>query len=168
MTVYWTTCKHDTWEFYAAATEKGLCYLGPRHLAENEMEVFLQKRFPHERMEENDQPLIPYIAELQEYLNGNRRNFELQLDLYGTPFQQQVWQALQQIPFGQTVTYSDIAKSIEKPKAVRAVGTAIGANPIFIIVPCHRVIGKDGALTGFRGGLDMKERLLLFEKGVET
>nr|WP_286168732.1 methylated-DNA--[protein]-cysteine S-methyltransferase [Roseburia sp. 1XD42-34] len=101
-------------------------------------------------------------------MEGKRQKFELDVDLYGTAFQQKVWQALQQIPFGKTVTYSDIAESIEKPQAVRAVGAAIGANPIFIIVPCHRVIGKNGALTGFRGGLDMKKRLLLFEKAKET
>ncbi|NBJ70359.1 MULTISPECIES: methylated-DNA--[protein]-cysteine S-methyltransferase [Clostridia] len=168
MTVYWTTFHYNTWKFYAAATEKGLCYLGPRHLAVNEMEIFLHKQLPNKEVKENENMLHPYMLELQEYLEGKRQKFELDVDLYGTAFQQKVWQALQQIPFGKTVTYSDIAESIEKPQAVRAVGAAIGANPIFIIVPCHRVIGKNGALTGFRGGLDMKKRLLLFEKAKET
>ena len=86
------------------------------------------------------------------------------MDLHGTPFQQSVWKALQEIPYGQTVSYSDIAERIEKPNAVRAVGTAIGANPVLIIVPCHRVIAKSGKLSGFRAGLEMKEQLLGLEK----
>ena len=86
------------------------------------------------------------------------------IDLHGTPFQQIVWKALQEIPYGQTVSYSDIAERIEKPNAVRAVGTAIGANPVLIIVPCHRVIAKSGKLGGFRAGLEMKEQLLELER----
>ncbi|MGX4667920.1 methylated-DNA--[protein]-cysteine S-methyltransferase [Cerasibacillus sp. JNUCC 74] len=165
MTVYSTTFHHNGWSFDAAATGNGLCYLGPHHLAANEMKPFFQKYLPNEKVEENENILTPYITELKEYLEGNRQEFGSKVDLYGTPFQQQVWKALQHIPFGKTVTYSDIAKFIGKPRAVRAVGAAIGANPIFIIVPCHRVIGKNGTLTGFQGGLDMKKQLLWLEKG---
>lgn len=165
MTVYSTTFHHNGWSFDAVATGKGLCYLSPHYLAANEMKPFFQKHLPNEKVEENENILNPYITELKEYLEGNRQEFESKVDLYGTSFQQQVWKALQHIPYGQTVTYSDIAEFIGKPRAVRAVGAAIGANPIFIIVPCHRVIGKNGTLTGFRGGLDMKRRLLWLEKG---
>ena len=86
------------------------------------------------------------------------------MDLHGTPFQMAVWEALRKIPFGVTVSYTDIAERIGKPSSVRAVGTAIGANPVLITVPCHRVIAKSGKLTGYRGGLDMKEQLLGLEK----
>ncbi|MDM8102298.1 methylated-DNA--[protein]-cysteine S-methyltransferase [Oceanobacillus oncorhynchi] len=86
------------------------------------------------------------------------------MDLKGTAFQESVWEALQHIPYGETVSYMNIAEKIEKPKAVRAVGAAIGANPVMILVPCHRVIAKDGKLTGFRGGIPMKESLLELER----
>ena len=98
-----------------------------------------------------------------EFLDGQRKEFTAATALHGTPFQQSVWQALLEIPFGETVSYSTIAERIGNPKAVRAVGTAIGANPMLIIVPCHRVIGKNGSLTGFRGGLEMKAHLLNLE-----
>lgn len=101
--------------------------------------------------------------QLAEYFAGTRQQFALPLDFAGTPFQQQVWQALLTIPFGQTRSYSDIARQIGRPAAVRAVGAANGRNPISIIAPCHRVIGAGGALTGFAGGLQAKETLLQLE-----
>ena len=108
--------------------------------------------------------LQPYAVELVDYLEGRRKKFSLPMDLYGTPFQLTVWKALQEISFGQTVSYTDIAERIQRPSSVRAVGTAIGANPVLIIVPCHRVITKDGKLGGFRAGLEMKKQLLVLEK----
>ena len=107
--------------------------------------------------------LTDYVEQIQEYLRGQRKAFDIPLDLQGTEFQKAVWQALLEIPYGTTKTYSEIAREIHRPKAVRAVGSAIGANPVPIVVPCHRVIGKDGSLTGFAGGLDMKEQLLKIE-----
>ncbi|MEL7290367.1 MAG: methylated-DNA--[protein]-cysteine S-methyltransferase [Pseudomonadota bacterium] len=104
------------------------------------------------------------VRELQEYFTGQRRVFTLPLAAVGTPFQQQVWQALTQIPFGQTWSYQQIADAIGKPKAVRAVGMANGKNPISIIVPCHRVIGKNGKLTGYAGGVERKAKLLALEQ----
>lgn len=106
------------------------------------------------------------LNQLSEYFAGTRQVFELPLGAKGTDFRQQVWQQLCEIPYGQTVSYSDIANGIEKPKAVRAVGAANGANPIAVVVPCHRVIGKNGTLTGYAGGLDRKQWLLQFERGV--
>ena len=107
--------------------------------------------------------LQPHAAELIDYLTGRRKAFSLPIDLHGTLFQQSVWQALARNSIRATVSYSDIAERIEKPKSVRAVGTAIGANPVLIIVPCHRVIAKSGKLGGFRAGLEMKEQLLKLE-----
>jgi methylated-DNA-[protein]-cysteine S-methyltransferase len=103
------------------------------------------------------------LAQLTDYFAGKRRHFELPLAPKGTAFQRQVWQALSELNFGQVCSYSDIANTIARPKAVRAVGAANGANPIAIIVPCHRVIGKSGKLTGYAYGLEMKQYLLDLE-----
>ena len=111
-------------------------------------------------------PLIKKAAaQLEEYLCGKRRQFNLPLVVHGTEFQVAVWQALQTIPYGETCSYKEIAAAIGRPKAVRAVGMANNRNPIVIIVPCHRVIGHDGSLTGYGGGLPLKERLLELEQG---
>ena len=107
--------------------------------------------------------LLLAVAQLEEYFAGRRRRFELDLDFTGTEFQKRVWQALLTIPFGETRSYSDIARQIGSPSAVRAVGAANGKNPISIVAPCHRVIGMSGKLTGFAGGLAAKERLLRLE-----
>lgn len=102
--------------------------------------------------------------QIKEYEDGNRKEFNLPLHLIGTEFQKQVWNALLEIPFGETRTYQEIAIRIGKPKALRAVGGACNRNPIGIIIPCHRVIGKNGSLTGYAGGLFYKELLLKHEK----
>ncbi|MBM3782960.1 MAG: methylated-DNA--[protein]-cysteine S-methyltransferase [Acidobacteria bacterium] len=101
--------------------------------------------------------------QLRGYLAGERTLFELDVRPAGTPFQQLVWRALLEIPYGETASYGELAKRIGKPAAVRAVGAANGANPIPIVIPCHRVIGSTGRLTGFGGGLETKERLLRLE-----
>jgi len=102
--------------------------------------------------------------QLTEYFSGQRHNFDVPIDSqWGTPFQRAVWQALQRIPYGHTRTYGEIARAIGNANAVRAVGAAIGQNPHTIIVPCHRVVGANGSLTGFAGGLDRKKHLLALE-----
>lgn len=107
--------------------------------------------------------LLKTEQQLNEYFAGERTRFELELDFTGTAFQKEVWAALLEIPFGETRSYSDIARRIGRPKAVRAVGAANGRNPISIVAPCHRVIGASGKLTGFAGGLDNKALLLKLE-----
>lgn len=102
-------------------------------------------------------------AQLDEYLAGDRTEFELDLDARGTEFQRSVWAALLEIPYGRTESYGEVARRIGRPAAVRAVGLANGRNPIPIVVPCHRVIGADGSLTGYGGGIDLKRRLLALE-----
>ncbi|WP_416306727.1 methylated-DNA--[protein]-cysteine S-methyltransferase [Neptunicella sp. SCSIO 80796] len=104
------------------------------------------------------------IAQLDEYFNHQRREFDLTLAAAGTLFQQQVWKTLTSVPHGKTCSYADIADSIGNPKAVRAVGSANGKNPIAIVVPCHRIIGSNGKLTGYAGGLFRKEYLLKLEQ----
>ncbi|RFU49204.1 methylated-DNA--[protein]-cysteine S-methyltransferase [Paraburkholderia sp. DHOC27] len=111
----------------------------------------------------NDPTLLTLESQLGEYFAGKRSEFDIPLDFRGTTFQKKVWHALLQIPYGETRTYGEIAVSIGSPKAVRAVGAANGRNPISIVAPCHRVIGSSGELTGFAGGLDRKERLLILE-----
>jgi methylated-DNA-[protein]-cysteine S-methyltransferase len=112
-------------------------------------------------------PLAAAVRQLTEYFAGSRRDFDLPLRLQGTDFQQRVWQELTEIPFGETWSYGQLARRIDKPSASRAVGLANGQNPISIIVPCHRVIGADGSLTGYGGGLERKSWLLAHE-GLRT
>lgn len=101
--------------------------------------------------------------QLEEYFAGKRREFDLPLNPRGTPFQRRVWDALLRIPYGESRSYRQQTESLGNPKAIRAVGRANGANPIAVVIPCHRVIGADGSLTGYAGGLDMKARLLMLE-----
>ena len=115
----------------------------------------------------SDEVLERSARQLQEYFAGRRKTFDLPLAPSGTDFQRSVWNALSTIPWGAVRSYADIARAIDRPKAVRAVGAANGRNPLPIVVPCHRVIGSDGSLTGFAGGLDMKRRLLELEGSLE-
>ncbi len=115
-------------------------------------------------VESTDQPVLHKTHhQLNEYFAGKRKQFDVELDFAGTDFQKKVWHALLTIPFGETRSYADIANQIGNPKAVRAVGAANGKNPISIIAPCHRVIGSNGTLTGFAGGLQAKQILLQLE-----
>jgi methylated-DNA-[protein]-cysteine S-methyltransferase len=110
-------------------------------------------------------PFAEVAAQLKEYFAGRRTTFELPLNLVGTPFQQRVWTALLDIPYGETVSYGELAGELGQPTASRAVGLANGKNPVGIIVPCHRVVGSKGDLTGYGGGLERKRYLLEFERG---
>ena len=115
-------------------------------------------------VQDDEQPILVETArQLQEYFEGRRDTFALPLDMRGTAFQKDVWHALQAIPFGQTQSYGQIAKQLGRPAASRAVGAANGRNPLSIVVPCHRVIGAGGKLTGYGGGLDRKRLLLDLE-----
>ena len=114
--------------------------------------------------DKNHPVLLETERQLKDYFSGKRKVFSLALDFKGTEFQKKVWAALLTIPFGETRSYAQIANQIKRPKAARAVGAAIGKNPISIIAPCHRVIGSTGKLTGFAGGLAAKARLLALEK----
>jgi methylated-DNA-[protein]-cysteine S-methyltransferase len=113
--------------------------------------------------DKNNPVLLETERQLNDYFAGKRKSFSVKLDFKGTEFQKKVWAALLTIPFGETRSYGQIAKQIENPKAVRAVGAANGKNPISIIAPCHRVIGSTGKLTGFAGGLETKAHLLALE-----
>jgi len=118
--------------------------------------------------DDNHAVLLETAEQLEEYFKKERTSFTIVLDFKGTDFQKKVWEALLEIPFGETRTYGDIAKQLGDIKAVRAVGAANGKNPISIIAPCHRVIGASGKLTGFAGGLDNKARLLNLEASIKN
>lgn len=162
--LYWTQLVYDNWKLYMAATSNGLCYVGSQDKPFEEMEVWVKRHYPVCLLVQDVTIMQPYVTEFKEFFQGKRNSFTVPQELKGTKFQTDVWHALCKIPYGETCTYSDIANAIERPSAVRAVGTAIGANPVLLTVPCHRVIGKNGKLTGFRGGLDMKEQLLKLEQ----
>ena len=113
---------------------------------------------------ESDSPIISEaFLQLEQYLKGKRKEFSLPLNPQGTPFMKDVWNALRTIPYGKTATYKEIAKAAKNPKACRAVGLANNKNPIAIFIPCHRVIGSNGKLVGYAGGLDLKRKLLILE-----
>ena len=135
-----------------AGDEKGLRYLS-----------FSGK--PHADWEPDRRLLNEPVKQLHAYFAGKLRTFDVPVAPEGTPFQSQVWRALCDIPYGETVSYGEIAKRIGNPNAVRAVGLANGSNPIAVIIPCHRVIGSNGSLTGYGGGLPIKQALLALERG---
>ena len=149
-----------------ASTEKGVCKIALPKESEEDFSRWLEAHFGPQNVIEDRSKNEAVLAELESYLAGELREFQSPLDLRGTEFQMKVWQELRAIPYGTTCSYRDIAERIGHPRAYRAVGAANRANPIPIIVPCHRVIGRDGSLTGYGGGLTMKERLLRLEGAI--
>jgi methylated-DNA-[protein]-cysteine S-methyltransferase len=146
---------------WLAATDAGLTHL----LFASEMK---NPPSPEAGGEESARILLEAERQLTEYFEKKRKAFEIPLALEGTEFQLEVWNALKAIPYGRTVSYGELAERLGKPDAIRAVGAANGANPIAIMVPCHRVIGADGKLTGYGGGLYIKRRLLEMEQGIRS
>ena len=149
-------------EFEAVMSETGLCCLAFPNQA-GEAAAWVAAHLPHALTRSHDPRLIDLADQLNAYFQGCLTRFSIGLDLRGTAFQLATWKALQDIPYGQVSSYSEIAAAIERPAAVRAVGAANGANPVPVIVPCHRVIGASGALTGFGAGLEWKRWLLALE-----
>lgn len=164
--LYWDAVSTPLGWISMLASERGLLRLvlpsepapGPRGLFQCQPESGGRTRAPAR--------LAPYAHAIQEFLARQRKDFLVPLDLRGTPFQRTVWDALRHIPYGEVWTYQAVASAIGRPSAARAVGAAIGANPVPLIVPCHRVIGRNGALVGYRGGLPLKAALLALEQGV--
>ncbi|NUU75634.1 tRNA epoxyqueuosine(34) reductase QueG [Paenibacillus xylanilyticus] len=148
------------------ATDKGLCHIdfGAFHVREAHLQQWARTWIGEYRYEKNEEKLSEAAKQLQQYFAGERKSFELQLDLLGTPFQLQVWQVLSDISYGEASSHQQVAETIGRPKAVRAVLDAISKNPIPIIIPCHRISGKDGTLVGYVGGLQTKEQLLALEQ----
>lgn len=149
---------------YAATLETPI---GPLTLVVNEEGALVRCTFAEDAWPSDatrdDARCSAAALQLEEYFAGTRRTFDMPLKLEGTPFQKEVWTALLEIPYGSTISYGELARRIGRPNAVRAVGAANGANPIPVIVPCHRVIGSNGTLTGYGGGLPRKQQLLALE-----
>jgi len=152
-------------ELILGSFDNRLCMLDFRY---RRMRVAVDKRIKkglEAEFRENDNEIIRMtIKQLDEYLNGNRKEFDLPLLMVGTDFQKSVWKALIKVPYGSTSTYLQLAKDVQNEKAVRAVASANGANSIGIVIPCHRIIGSSGELVGYGGGLPVKKRLLKLEE----
>ncbi|MFC4098577.1 methylated-DNA--[protein]-cysteine S-methyltransferase [Paenibacillus xanthanilyticus] len=168
-TIYYAEVGSPIGPLLLAATDEGLCRIdfGGYEEHEQELAAWTKRYRPGaEWMHAPRHPVVSAAAEqLAEYFAGGRQLFDLPLDLWGTPFQRKVWQALTEVPFGAVCSYKHIAEAIGQPKAVRAVGGANNRNPIPVIVPCHRVIGASGEMVGYGGGLPIKRCLLDLEKG---
>lgn len=166
-TLYWSSISSPRGTCVVMATEAGVCWTGTPGTPPEEGFAWLQRKLAFEDIVEGAEiaPLQQAMDELRRYFAGVRLQFSCPLDLHGTPFQVAVWQEMFRIPYGETTTYGDLAKAIGYPTAARAVGAASGANPVAIIVPCHRVVGSNGSLVGYGGGLPTKKWLLAMEKG---
>lgn len=163
--VYWDEVSSPIGPCCVLATGNGVCWTGTPGTPLEEGLVKTKRWLAFDRVVQEAQvePLRQAVQELQGYFAGEKVSFSCSLDLQGTPFQIGVWQALRDIPYGETRSYAEIAQAVGRPSAVRAVGAANGANPVAIIVPCHRVIGSNGTLTGYGGGLPTKAWLLSLE-----
>src|SRR5262245_36846433 len=150
-------------ELRLASTAAGLAFLELPHSNGKGFAGWLRRWAPGARVEQGFAPNQSAVKQLVEYLAGKRREFDVALDLRGTEFQLSVWRALCAIPYGETISYGEQARRVGCPNAPRAVGAANGANPIAIVVPCHRVVAADGGLGGYGGGLPLKKRLLALE-----
>jgi AraC family transcriptional regulator of adaptative response/methylated-DNA-[protein]-cysteine methyltransferase len=146
-----------------AATERGICFVSLGD-ADQPLETALCKEFPAAAIQRHDERLREWVATIVLHLGGQQPQLDLPLDVQATAFQRQVWEALQAIPYGETRTYGEIARQLGNPKAVRAVGRACATNPVSLVVPCHRAVGSDGGLHGYRWGLERKQALLEQEK----
>lgn len=149
---------------WIASTERGICHLSLQDVPAEAFFAWLNRTFPADSFIESVQTNERAIAEVHAYLAGQLFVFSVPLDMRGTEFQRAVWTAVARIPYGQTRAYADVAREVGRPNACRAVGAANGANPLPLFVPCHRVVGRDGSLTGYGGGLSLKAWLLNMER----
>ncbi len=157
--IRFTTAKCLVGRVILAATEKGVCWLSFGD-GDKAMETALREEFPRAQIARDDDSLSSWMTELQNHLAGDQPHIDLPLDVRATAFQRRVWDALCAIPYGETRSYKQVAEAIGSPKAVRAVARACATNPVAVVVPCHRVIGTDGKLHGYAGGLHRKKKLL--------
>ncbi len=161
--IRFTTAKCALGRVLLAATPKGICWLSFAD-TDKAAEAALREEFPKATVARGDAELAPWLAELQRHLIGERPHLDLPLDVRATAFQRRVWDALLAIPYGETRSYKQVAEAIGAPTAVRAVARACATNPVAVVVPCHRVIGTDGKLHGYAGGLHRKKKLLEIEQ----
>jgi methylated-DNA-[protein]-cysteine S-methyltransferase len=151
-----------------ASTSTGLAYVQLPHANGRGFDGWRTRHAPDASVKQGFEPNKIYVSQLQEFLEGKRETFDLPLDVRGTEFQVAVYEEVAAIPFGETRTYAEIAEAVGRPTATRAVGAANGANPVSLVVPCHRVIASNGHLQGYGGGLDLKARLLAMERSQKS
>ena len=166
VTVYYDTVPSDLGTLFIGATDRGICtvmILSKNHNINESYHALMDAKIKTELHHSSDH-IRPYQDALLSHLTTGQDIANLPLDIHGTDFQKSVWQALLDIPYGETVTYGHIAKTIHQPTANRAVGTAVGRNPISIIIPCHRVINKSGGKMNYLWGVDVKQKLLSIEQ----
>lgn len=161
MKTYYSTWQSPVGNLHLIAGDEALLTLA----FERNMPAILKRLGVTELNEQENSIIRQAKAELGEYFEGRRTNFEVPVELQGTEFQKRVWESLRRIPYGERISYRDQARSLAHETAVRAVGSANGRNPVAIIVPCHRVVRSDSTLGGYAGGLDIKEQLLMLESG---
>ncbi len=167
-TVIWASIKSRIGTIRVAATPRGVCKIALGKETAEDFFGWLERHIgPVPRGPQREGLVARALDEIAEYLDGKRVEFDLPLDPRGTDFQRRVWDAVCEIPPGETRTYAELARAINRPLAYRAVGAANGANPLPIVVPCHRLVGSDGSLTGYGGGLDVKRKLLELESLAE-
>ncbi|EHO46207.1 putative methylated-DNA--[protein]-cysteine S-methyltransferase [Lentilactobacillus kisonensis F0435] len=167
--IYWESIEVDDQKFFFTVTDKGLNFVSsPGRFLSEIFDFYPENRYRYQFIY-NDTVTEPYLDELTDYFDKKRQDFDLPLDFgnLGTPLQQRVWTEIQKIPYGQTITYKQLAENVGNKKAVRAVATAVAQNPLLIVVPCHRVIKTGGDIGDYRGGKEAKKALLQFEKEAE-
>ena len=159
------TARFDTpiGELTLASTEEGLAYVGLPCANGRGFAGWQHRPARNATVEQGFEPNRKAISQLHEFLEGKRQVFDLELDLRATPFQLDVYRVLEEIPYGESISYAEVARRMGRPRAVRPVGAANAANPIPLVIPCHRVVAADGHLHGYAGGLDLKARLLAME-----
>ena len=163
--IRYTTFSTPLGKMFLAASSRGICRLDFVVPGRN-FKSWFARHYPDQPVQADGRTLGSTVKTLQDYFRGKHQRLDLPLDLRGTDFERRVWQALRKIPRGKTTTYGRVASQIHRPRAARAVGRAVGLNPIAVVVPCHRVIGSDGSLTGYASGLGRKARLLALEGAV--
>ncbi len=161
--VVYTRLESPVGMVWVASTEVGICKISLGAERSGAFLSWLSQHVGSLEPYEDSELMVTAASQLGEYFSGARRRFDLPLDVRGTVFQRAVWSQVSRIPYGTTASYGDIAQLVGKPKASRAVGSAVGANPLPIVIPCHRVIGSEGSLVGFGAGLDVKVALLELE-----
>lgn len=161
--IRYATARCPMGQLVLAATDRGICAVS---LGDDdaELEAFLASEFPHAELTRDSSGLHVWLQEIVRHLEGTQPHLDLPLDVRATAFQRKVWEELQRIPYGETRSYRDVAKALGNVKAVRAVARACATNPASIVIPCHRVVGSDGKLTGYRWGVKRKQELLEREK----
>jgi len=164
--ISYTTTASPLGRLLVAVTERGVCSVRMAD-SDADLEKDLRKEFPNAQLERDDSALRETVQKILNHLEKNEPRLDLPLDIKATAFQRQVWEQLRAIPYGQTVSYGDVAKALGKPGAVRAVGRACATNPVALVIPCHRVVREDKTLGGYRWGLDRKQKLLEHERRVQ-